>query len=160
MRRLSASMGDSSSMGTEAAQATLTDERGEVDRLLSLAEVLLQRTEQLESRLIASRVLKWLLWVVAAIGVVITLVALSVAHFATAGFVALSIAVLTGSLIALDGALVRPWRRQLDRDRRALSNLVELLRETAGVIVRDWSPLEEAAMRIRLSRFPIGTDVS
>jgi hypothetical protein len=47
--------------------------------------------------------------------------------------------------------------RRVRRDRRALAEIVELLRETSGVIARRdaWSKLDEAEFRIRLSRFDV-----
>ena len=49
-------------------------------------------------------------------------------------------------------------KQRLKRDQRAMENIIELLRETEGVIAKKdaWSALERAHFRIRLSRFDIG----
>ena len=53
---------------------------------------------------------------------------------------------------------VAPWKKRIRRDQRAMLGIVELLRETEGSVAvkNNWSALERAQFRIRLSRFEIG----
>jgi hypothetical protein len=53
---------------------------------------------------------------------------------------------------------IRRYRRTVQRDRRALDSLVSLLRETEESIAKrnQWSSLQKAEFKIRLSRFEIG----
>ena len=53
---------------------------------------------------------------------------------------------------------INKLRGMLKRDSRARASIVELLRETEGYIAKEenWSTLERAYFRIRLSRFEIG----
>lgn len=58
--------------------------------------------------------------------------------------------------------MIRPAETRLERDKRALSEIVKLLRETEEVIsIQEmWSPFEQAQLRIRLSRFGAGTEAT
>ncbi len=69
-----------------------------------------------------------------------------------AGF-ALAGLFISGSTLGM--AQAQP-KRQLARDKRALGEIVQLLRETeAGLMYQGMTPFELAQIRIRLSRFDI-----
>jgi formate hydrogenlyase subunit 3/multisubunit Na+/H+ antiporter MnhD subunit len=65
---------------------------------------------------------------------------------------------IVGNILLYEFSIIQPAKRRIKRDVRALAEVVELLRETESVITKaeDWSALERAEFRIRLSRFGIG----
>jgi hypothetical protein len=75
-------------------------------------------------------------------------------------------AVAGGALlyVAIIELYTRPNLRKLQRlqrrDRRALSDLLSLLREVEPSLMKDeeWSPLDRAQFKIRLARFDIDPD--
>jgi hypothetical protein len=60
-------------------------------------------------------------------------------------------------IVVVDSLLVQRYRRRTLRDRLALGQVVDLLRELERVsyIDEDWTALQRAEFRIRLSRFEI-----
>lgn len=56
---------------------------------------------------------------------------------------------------AFEAVVARRYRSRMERERRALYEVVGLVREVeqAQSIDEDWSPLQRAEFRIRLSRF-------
>jgi Flp pilus assembly protein TadB len=59
-------------------------------------------------------------------------------------------------VLALDTLFVQRYRRRTRRDRHALLEVLDLLRELEGVsLVDTWTPLQRAEFKIRLSRFEI-----
>jgi hypothetical protein len=97
-----------------------------------------------------------LLQLTVAVGCVGSLLYGLVAAQATAVW-AISSAVLAGYTIGIDVMFVRRTRRQGLRDRYAMKQVLDLVRELEGVTALDenWTPLQRAEFRIRLSRFEI-----
>jgi membrane protein implicated in regulation of membrane protease activity len=120
--------------------------------------MLLQRTEELETRLVIARWLQLISLLLGGIVLIGTMIA-TLDHLIQLGFAAAWSLAIVATLFAVEQAIIRPSRRQLNRDQRALYKAVEFLRETVGVVTMDLSPLDEAELRVRLSRFPIGTDL-
>lgn len=56
-----------------------------------------------------------------------------------------------------DAVVVQRIRRRSKRDRRALREVLDLVREVGGfaAVDEDWTPLQRAEFKIRLSRFEI-----
>jgi uncharacterized membrane protein YhaH (DUF805 family) len=69
------------------------------------------------------------------------------------GAVIISLFIYTGAL----EVLIRRMKQRMIPDMVALSDVIELLRETEGVIAQadNWSALDRAEFKIRLSRFGI-----
>jgi hypothetical protein len=71
-------------------------------------------------------------------------------------------AIFVGLQLAIPSILFQGWingiRRRLAPDKRAMFELVRIMRETEGALTesKQWSPLERAKFHIQLSRFDIG----
>lgn len=126
--------------------------RGEFDRMLLLAEELQARCDHLDNRV---RFVGW-------VGSTMVLATFAGGlYFTSRGEWVIGVVfgapAFISATILLALLQARP-RRHLARDRRALAEIVELLRETQvglgyqGVL----TPFETAQIRIRLSRFDIG----
>jgi len=91
------------------------------------------------------------------VGVAAVVTIAAVRDFALTARVAAIVLVGTYTLYA-ELILARTSMRERRRDRHALSQLVEILRETGEIVARReaWSPLRLAQFRVRLARFEIG----
>ena len=128
----------------------------EVDKLLSMAEDLRDRGDGLQRRISLCR-MAGLFVVSMALGFgVVAAANWSASTVAAAGIVAgfacAGIYVLFGQR-----GLVGTLMRRRDEEARALSQIVALLRESEAALAeqQDWSTLDRAQFRIRLSRFGI-----
>jgi hypothetical protein len=127
--------------------------RDDLERLLRLAEQLRDKTEASLRRVELFRTLEFFLAGTAALAV-------AGASFVDLPFRQLSggVGVVSGLYVVLLELFVSRLRRRVRPDRAALSEVVHLLREIESAVAekRDWSPIERAEFRIRLSRFDIG----
>jgi hypothetical protein len=132
-----------------------TDLGDEMRRLLSLAE-----TIQVSLDAASRRVAYWRTIQAAAVLVAVATAGVGLATSSSSSLrVSLLIAAVTvgATYAGMVNRLVQRAVMQADRDRRALSQVVDLLRETEGSFAKKehWSTLERAEFRIRLSRFDV-----
>jgi Flp pilus assembly protein TadB len=128
-----------------AANAASADPLDELRRLLELAETIQDRYEFLQRRLYVVRAAQLGLVAAAAVVAIATNVRVYAAAIGGAALYAALVEVL----------LRRNLERRVARERRALAEVVELVREVEGAssLANRWSALERAEFRIRLSRF-------
>ena len=128
----------------------------EIEKLLSLAEELKDRYDNLIQRIIFHRTIQSIMAVlgVAALLSLYLLKNTLDKPFATVVFYFLIIFSISEFVLTLYfESLIRRLKRQTYPDLKAISEIVALLREIEGT--EDWSALERAQFRIRLSRFDI-----
>lgn len=158
----------------QAEQATTTPYRsvppGESERLLSLAESLLEKREKtflLLKKHEDRNTIAAMLGIVIGAGAGIYFGVISHGPDATTGFIVGIVALL--GVYALFQILMSmlsgrvptaELRANLRRDDRALLELVAILRESQGSLAEKehWSTLQQAEFRVRLTRFDIGSD--
>lgn len=140
----------------DSALPRMTGPSTEVAELLRMAEDLRDRLDGLQRRISLYRMTE-LLVVLMVLGFgVVAAANWSASTVAAAGIVATfgcaGVYVLLG-----EGGLLRTLARRRDEEARALSQIVAILRETEAALAeqQDWSTLDRAQFRIRLSRFGI-----
>lgn len=123
-------------------------------RLLDLADTIQSSHEASERRIATFRFAEAL----ALIGAVLIAALGAMADYNSERLSALVIAAFVGVAVAAAHVfMLRRLQIRAYRDRRALDEVVPLLRELEALTARDegWSPIERAEYRIRLSRFDI-----
>jgi hypothetical protein len=131
--------------------------RKEIDGLLKLAEELQEKCDLVSRRIEQARFFQ------------VGCVAISLSSIGAGLWVNMSINSFSRSLLAgtilisilyavASEYLIRRIKRRSEPDKAALAEVVELLRETGNGIAEaeNWSALDRAEFRIRLSRFGIG----
>jgi hypothetical protein len=132
----------------------------DIEKLLTLAEELQDKCDQADMSVKRSRMWQIIFTVISSIGVVILLLwgSSQSKHFTFW----MGIALLTFVIIYINIGgfenFIQHSKSHKSRDQRALYQIVELLREIEGALARkgNWSTLDRAQFRIRLSRFDIG----
>jgi hypothetical protein len=136
--------------------------RGELERLLKLAESIHERIIYLETRLRSVRLLEFALLCGFGAAVVSTLGSRQFPDWNYLLQSPLRTVLLIVPLMVLIAmqSLVATMRRASRPERRALSEVVALLREASDGIAysENWSVLERAEFRIRLSRFDMSLE--
>jgi len=141
----------------QVSDDSFSSSRKEIDGLLKLAEELQDKCDSMSRRIDQSRVFQFAF---IAIGISAVLFGLWILTITT-----LLNRTLLGGIVFLSflyvGAfefLIRRIKQRSEPDRAALAEVVELLRETGSGIAEaeNWSALDRAEFRIRLSRFGIG----
>lgn len=125
-----------------------------VEKLLVAAESLQERVDRSEFRLdFVNTALGSSFFILA--GVLLYLVL----KYSNVSWLAVGLPIALSWLLVF-GTMVRRGKIRLQRDKRALDEIVKLLRETEQVIsIQEmWSPFERAQLRIRLSRFDAGLE--
>lgn len=125
----------------------------EVDRLLALAEELDDKVRAVERRIDAYQLLSALL---AVSSLVVAAFAMLGRFELPATFSVLGIAYILLTIVML-WRVIRTTSRRIEADRRALREVLAVLREFEQVVAHreQWSPLQRAEYRIRLSRFGV-----
>lgn len=128
----------------------------EFDALLDLAETVQALCDRVGQRVSFYRMSEVAMVLLGLIGAVPFAVGMSLSSTGTLTCLVTGIAV-GGLFAAYVEYLVREFVVQRNRNRRALSEIVELLRSTERSIAKDesFSALERARLRIQLSRFDI-----
>ena len=130
------------------------DDREDLDRLLSLAEEMRDKLDYGLRRLDLLRLMQLLCGSTAVFAIAIGfLLGFDSYRFTSAGVGGIMLLYTLMSQV-----LIQRLRVRMRPDRRALSEVIGILRETESAVAseNDWSPLERAEFRIRLSRFEIG----
>jgi len=135
------------------------DPREELDRLLKLAEELLEKSEMYDRRIERSRFMEAGL-ILTAIGLGIYLAFNPPRDGTTLMITAVGVGVPLLYALAIELILTRQLKRRSRPERAALSEVVSILRETEGAVAAryKWSPFQRAELRIRLSRFGIASE--
>jgi hypothetical protein len=133
---------------------------GDVEKLLALAEQIQQESELEESRLERYRFIQYLTIGLAILGALIawSLVAGNSSSLFPPYVGSILIVIVGASYVIFFQRYIVRIRRRLEVNHRSLSEIVQFLRETEGMIVKDQSPFDQAHFRIRLARFGIGSD--
>jgi hypothetical protein len=132
----------------------------EVEKLLRLAEEIQEEREGEVSRIERYKLMQYL-----SIGVFILL---ALIFWATSSSLdsgllppytfPIVIVIFGAFYIALIQRQIDRVRRRLHVSNQSLYEIVQILRETEGMILKGLSPFEQAQFRIRLARFGIGPD--
>lgn len=136
----------------ELGSKLINSSPSELNDLLELAERIQASYENASRREILLRLIEAVL--------LIGGVALLITGIDSGRSLSLSIGIgvgLLAYLVAIDALLLQRARRHTQRDRYALAQVLDLLRdlEEIAAIDEDWTPLQRAEYRIRLSRFEI-----
>jgi hypothetical protein len=144
--------------GEGISQPSLSTDRrrSELDELLTMAEELQDAIERSTQQFLTTTMSALLVFVLGFItfGVVAFTVANTIYRLSLGLIIALS--VLVGAFLVT--RIQTRFKLQQQRDRRALQELLSIVHEVAPIFktAADWSPLDEARLRIRLSRFGVG----
>lgn len=131
----------------------------DLNRLLELAEVLQMSLEHSGRRVVIVRLFEGMTVLVAfGLGAVVGFGSWgSINSGARIGLALIPIVIGTAVAVQFHLMVSPAALRRKNADRRALVDVLKLLRETIGVISSNeqWSPLERAEFQIRLARFDI-----
>jgi len=130
-----------------------SDQR-ELNDLLELAERIQTSYENATRVEVLLRLLEAVLLVGAIAGIVTAIDAGEALHLSLGTAITVACVLY---LVAIDALLVKRYRRRSLRDHRALNEVVDLLREFQSVsfVDEEWTALQRAEFKIRLSRFEI-----
>jgi hypothetical protein len=139
-----------------ASGVTDDRKRNELDGLLRMAEELQEGLESASQRFLTNSLFLFVMILVGlAGGITVAFLVTDVRYQIVAGVLIAIFLGTTALVLARNQAKFQLHRR---RDRNALNEVLNILQEVEPVIraTSDWSRLDEAAFRIRLSRFGVG----